>query len=62
MRAAAAIMERHCGCAGAIYVMERVLEFLSEHGIATAELGSDHSTTEVVDALLGTLGNVDSRS
>ncbi|WP_406633359.1 isocitrate/isopropylmalate family dehydrogenase [Amycolatopsis sp. WGS_07] len=55
VRAAAAIMQRHGGCPGAVASMERALADLGERGIATADLGGTASTTEVVDTLLGLL-------
>lgn len=55
VRAAAAIAERHAGCAGAVRVVERALEAVVDRGIATPDLGGRHSTTEVVDAILDAL-------
>ncbi|GLW11275.1 3-isopropylmalate dehydrogenase [Microtetraspora sp. NBRC 13810] len=55
VRAAAAIAERHAGCAGAMGMVERGLRSLGRRGIATPDLGGGHSTTAVVDALLDVL-------
>ncbi|MEV6984950.1 isocitrate/isopropylmalate family dehydrogenase [Sphaerisporangium sp. NPDC051017] len=55
VRAAAVVAERHAGCAGAMRMVERGLESLGRRGIGTPDLGGRHSTTAVVDALLGTL-------
>lgn len=55
VRAAAAIAERHAGCAGAVRAMERALESVENRGIRTADAGGRHSTTAVVDALLDAL-------
>jgi isocitrate/isopropylmalate dehydrogenase len=54
-RAAAAVAERHAGCAGAVRAMERALASLADRGIRTPDLGGRHSTTAVVDALLEAL-------
>ncbi|MFE9252034.1 isocitrate/isopropylmalate family dehydrogenase [Streptomyces sp. NPDC007088] len=55
VRAAAAVAERHTGCAGAVAAAERALAQLREAGVSTPDLGGRHSTTAVVDTLLGTL-------
>jgi isocitrate/isopropylmalate dehydrogenase len=55
VRAAAAIAERHAGCTGAVRAMERALVSVASRGIRTPDLGGRHSTTAVVDALLGVL-------
>ncbi|MEU3166718.1 isocitrate/isopropylmalate family dehydrogenase [Streptosporangium sp. NPDC006930] len=55
VRAAAAIAERHAGCAGAVQLVERGLESLGRRGIGTPDLGGRHSTTAMVDALLDAL-------
>ncbi|MCP2170144.1 isocitrate/isopropylmalate family dehydrogenase [Goodfellowiella coeruleoviolacea] len=55
VRAAAAIAERHAGCAGAVRAVERALRSVAERGIRTADLGGRHTTTAVVDALLDVL-------
>jgi isocitrate/isopropylmalate dehydrogenase len=55
VRAAAAIAQRHAGCAGAVEEVERALESLGNRGIRTRDLGGRHSTTAVVDALLDAL-------
>ncbi|MEU8203526.1 isocitrate/isopropylmalate family dehydrogenase [Streptosporangium sp. NPDC049046] len=55
VRAAAAIAERHAGCAGAVRMVERGLESLVRRGIGTPDLGGRHSTTAMVDALLDAL-------
>ncbi|MFF0868901.1 isocitrate/isopropylmalate family dehydrogenase [Nonomuraea sp. NPDC003560] len=55
VRAAAAIAERHAGCAGAVRMVERALMTLDRHGVATPDAGGRHSTTGVVDALLDAL-------
>ncbi|MER7213074.1 isocitrate/isopropylmalate family dehydrogenase [Streptosporangium sp. NPDC000239] len=54
VRAAAAIAERHAGCAGAVRMVERGLESLARQGVGTPDLGGRHSTTAVVEALLET--------
>lgn len=58
VRAAAAVAERHAGCAGAVRAIERALHSLTARGIRTPDLGGGHSTTGVVDALLATLPEV----
>lgn len=55
VRAAAAVAERHTGCEGAVAEAERALARLREAGVSTPDLGGRHSTTAVVDTLLGTL-------
>lgn len=55
VRAAAAIAERHGGCAGAVRAVERALAAVHSRGVATPDLGGRHSTGEVVDALLDVL-------
>lgn len=52
VRAAAAIVERHCGGTGAIESTERALAAVTAGGRRTPDLGGRHSTTAVVDALL----------
>ncbi|MEU4803855.1 isocitrate/isopropylmalate family dehydrogenase [Actinosynnema sp. NPDC023587] len=52
VRAAAVIVERHCGGTGAIESTERALTAVTERGVRTPDLGGEHSTTAVVDALL----------
>ncbi|WP_019631556.1 isocitrate/isopropylmalate family dehydrogenase [Actinomadura atramentaria] len=55
IRAAAMIAERHAGCAGAIGTVERGLAELGRRGIRTPDLGGEHSTTAVADALVDAL-------
>ncbi|KAB8165807.1 isocitrate dehydrogenase [Streptomyces sp. 3MP-14] len=55
IRAAAAIAERHAGCAGAARAVEEALDLLAGRGVGTPDLGGRHSTTEMVDALLDAL-------
>ncbi|MFI1224759.1 MULTISPECIES: isocitrate/isopropylmalate family dehydrogenase [unclassified Streptomyces] len=55
VRAAAAIAERHGGCAGAVGAVEEALLTVDGQRVRTPDLGGRHSTTEVVDALLGAL-------
>jgi len=55
IRAAAAIAERHAGCAGAIKRTEDALESAGSRGITTPDLGGHHSTTEVTEAVLDLL-------
>ncbi len=55
IRAAAAIAERHAGCAGAVEAVERALTAVGDRGIRTPDLGGRHTTTDVVDALLDAL-------
>ncbi|MEV6805640.1 isocitrate/isopropylmalate family dehydrogenase [Streptomyces sp. NPDC051132] len=55
IRAAALVAERHSGCPGAVRATERALRTLDERGVRTPDLGGRHSTTAVVDALLGCL-------
>jgi isocitrate/isopropylmalate dehydrogenase len=55
VRAAAAIAERHAGCAGAVHATERALESIERQGVRTPDLGGRHSTTIVVDAFLEAL-------
>ncbi|WP_156755021.1 isocitrate/isopropylmalate family dehydrogenase [Actinokineospora pegani] len=55
VRAAAAIVERHCGGTGAIESTERALAAVTARGVRTPDLGGEHSTTAVVDALLAEL-------
>ncbi len=52
IRAAAAIAERHAGCADAIRNTETALDTVGSRGITTPDLGGRHSTTEVVDAVV----------
>nr|WP_225953325.1 isocitrate/isopropylmalate family dehydrogenase [Kibdelosporangium phytohabitans] len=52
VRAAAAIIERHAGGAGAMAAMERALAAVAAGGVRTPDAGGRHSTTAVVDALL----------
>ncbi|MEU6172097.1 isocitrate/isopropylmalate family dehydrogenase [Streptantibioticus parmotrematis] len=59
VRAAAAIAERHAGCAGAVAATERAIRLTTERGVLTPDLGGGHSTTAVVDALLGVLERCD---
>lgn len=55
VRAAAAIVERHAGGAGAVAAVERALAAVSARGVRTRDFGGRHSTTSVVDALLAEL-------
>ncbi|MEU4743596.1 isocitrate/isopropylmalate family dehydrogenase [Actinosynnema sp. NPDC023658] len=55
VRAAAAVVERHCDGAGAIESTERALAAVTARGVLTPDLGGQHSTTDVVDALLAEL-------
>lgn len=55
VRAAAAIVERHCGGTGAIESTERALAAVTARGVRTPDLGGRHSTAAVVDALLAEL-------
>ncbi|XVS60970.1 isocitrate/isopropylmalate family dehydrogenase [Actinosynnema sp. CA-299493] len=56
-RAAAVIVERHCGGTGAIESTERALAAVTARGVRTPDLGGQHSTTAVVDALLTELSH-----
>ncbi|KAA9166494.1 isocitrate dehydrogenase [Amycolatopsis acidicola] len=56
VRAAAAIMERHAGCAGAEERVEQALGRLTEQGLMTADMGGRGTTTSVVNALCEQLG------
>ncbi|MFD6573409.1 isocitrate/isopropylmalate family dehydrogenase [Streptomyces diastaticus] len=56
VRAAAAVAERHAGCAGAQREVERALARVLDRGVATADLGGAYGTTAVLDALLAELG------
>ncbi|MGW4649768.1 isocitrate/isopropylmalate family dehydrogenase [Kitasatospora sp. NPDC004289] len=55
VRAAALVAERHVGVAGAVERVETALAELERDGVATADLGGRHSTTEVAYALLARL-------
>lgn len=55
IRAAAAIAERHAGCAGAIRSTEDALESLGRQEITTPDLGGSYSTTEVTEAVVALL-------
>ncbi|WP_410599541.1 isocitrate/isopropylmalate family dehydrogenase [Amycolatopsis sp. lyj-90] len=55
IRAAAAIAERHAGCAGAIKSTEDALDSVGRQGITTPDLGGPHSTTEVTEAVVDLL-------
>jgi tartrate dehydrogenase/decarboxylase/D-malate dehydrogenase len=55
VRAAAAIAERHAGCAGAVAVVERAVATVQDRGVRTPDLGGSQSTTAVVDALVDAL-------
>jgi hypothetical protein len=55
VRAAAAIAERHAGCPGAVGAVERAVASAAARGVRTPDLGGRHSTTAVVDAVLGAL-------
>ncbi|HEX7304518.1 isocitrate/isopropylmalate family dehydrogenase [Lentzea sp.] len=59
IRAAAAIAERHAGCAGAIERTENALTFLADQDVRTPDLGGRHSTTEVVAAVVELLEEPD---
>ncbi|KOV83930.1 isocitrate/isopropylmalate family dehydrogenase [Nocardia sp. NRRL S-836] len=52
IRAAAAVAERHAGCAGAVARVESALTVVSNQGVRTPDLGGRHSTGEVVAAVL----------
>lgn len=55
VRAAAAVAERYADCGGAVAAAERALGRVREAGVRTPDLGGRHSTTAVVDAVLGAL-------
>lgn len=55
VRAAAAIAERHAGCAGAVDAVERALADLAGRGVATPDAGGGHTTTTVVRELVDAL-------
>ncbi|MER5349300.1 isocitrate/isopropylmalate family dehydrogenase [Kitasatospora sp. NPDC002551] len=55
LRAAAAIAERHAGCPDAVAAVEAALAVSEEYGVRTPDVGGRHSTTDVVDAVLGAL-------
>jgi tartrate dehydrogenase/decarboxylase / D-malate dehydrogenase len=55
IRAAAAVAERHCGCAGTVGLVERALESLRDNSVGTRDVGGRHGATAVVDALLDVL-------
>jgi isocitrate/isopropylmalate dehydrogenase len=55
LRAAAAIVEHHAHCPGAVRAMELALDDLRGRGVLTADRGGSHSTTAVVDELLDVL-------
>ncbi|MFI6026559.1 isocitrate/isopropylmalate family dehydrogenase [Amycolatopsis magusensis] len=55
VRAAAAIAQRHGGCANAVRTVERALDTIWSEGAATADAGGRHSTTALVEALLDVL-------
>lgn len=57
VRAAATIVERHCGGTGVIESTERALAAVTARGVRTPDLGGRHSTTAVVDALLAELSH-----
>ncbi|MFD7885484.1 isocitrate/isopropylmalate family dehydrogenase [Streptomyces bauhiniae] len=56
VRAAAAVAERHVGCAGAVAVVEGALAGLAARGVCTADVGGSASTGEVVAGVLAGLG------
>jgi isocitrate/isopropylmalate dehydrogenase len=55
IRAAAAIAQRHAGCAGAVDEVERALAGLGARGVATPDAGGRHTTTGMVRELLAAL-------
>jgi tartrate dehydrogenase/decarboxylase/D-malate dehydrogenase len=55
VRAAAAVAEHHADCPGAVAAVERALVRVRKAGILTPDLGGQHTTTEVVAALLDAL-------
>ncbi|MFJ1767933.1 isocitrate/isopropylmalate family dehydrogenase [Amycolatopsis sp. NPDC088138] len=61
IRAAAAIAERHAGCAGAIAAAEAALRSARDRGVGTPDAGGRHSTTEVVAEVLEALDPVADR-
>ena len=56
LRAAAAILERHAHCKGAVGAMEHSLDALKQQGILTADQNGNSSTSEVVDMALEVIG------
>ncbi|MFE0347785.1 isocitrate/isopropylmalate family dehydrogenase [Streptomyces griseoluteus] len=56
IRAAAAVAERHVGCAGAVAAVEGALAGLATRGVCTADLGGSASTGEVVAGVLAGRG------
>lgn len=59
LRAAAAVLERHAGCAGAIEALERSLAGARAEGVLTPDEGGRHSTGAVAAAVLaGAVGSV----
>ncbi|MFJ4341764.1 isocitrate/isopropylmalate family dehydrogenase [Streptomyces sp. NPDC088915] len=56
IRAAALVAEHHAGYPGAVAAVEAALAVLDERGVRTPDLGGRHSTSDVVDALVGALG------
>lgn len=59
IRAAAAIAERHAGCAGAVERTENALASVTGRGVRTPDLGGRSSTTEVVSAVVDALEKPD---
>ncbi|MFE5590320.1 isocitrate/isopropylmalate family dehydrogenase [Streptomyces sp. NPDC056549] len=55
IRAAAVIAERHVGVPGAVGAVEAALAELEDLGVRTADLGGEHSTGAVADALVALL-------
>ncbi|MFD5826270.1 isocitrate/isopropylmalate family dehydrogenase [Lentzea sp. NPDC060358] len=55
IRAAAAIAQRHAGCAGAVERTENALAAVADQGVSTPDRGGRHSTTEVVAAVVDQL-------
>ncbi|WP_432061204.1 isocitrate/isopropylmalate family dehydrogenase [Streptomyces sp. S1] len=56
IRAAALVAEHHAGCTDAVAATEAALAVLDERGVRTPDLGGRHSTSDVVDSLIDTLG------
>ena len=56
LRAAAAILEQHAHCEGAVGAMEHALDVLKEKGVVTADQNGNSSTSEVVDMALEVIG------
>ncbi|MFC9299164.1 isocitrate/isopropylmalate family dehydrogenase [Streptomyces sp. NPDC057011] len=55
IRAAARVAERHAGVSGAVGAVEAALTELARLGVGTPDLGGEHSTTAVAEALVDLL-------